>query len=642
MMRRSGYRTKLFACALGILLAASELPLMSAQALAADETGESGCVVEDHDNSLIASLSDANDKVDSALQSEAVDASTLASAVASSDDDVETLIDGQAKTFYFDEGTMVSGNLRVVVEENSQAKFYFATKNNSSMYVSIENSEGVSTILTLCSENSSKTVYPVILPKGTYTLFYYSGKATSSVFSSVTIGYSTGGVTYPDDVLEFELNGDAESATELGSLSQLNRQSKFRGTIYVPLYDGTDKSVYDSDWYHFSLSESNAVSIQLSAGTPVLYALVDSDGEYVTDSLGNTVVGRAGKQPVATSCFVGFLSAGDYYLEILGDIDDSDVEAGKVYTGSVEMASSVAEDGTFSGSYRSSGSSSYWIFESDGERPTTVSLSSMSDMVTLSVVDSSGSIAHYNGDSSKATLKTYKSVGGGKVNLQLSCGILPKGTYMVKLTPSPSSSGKGYSGTVEQTTFTDVLSTTAHSEDIEWLASSGISTGWTESDGTRTFRPFTGVVRADMAAFLYRMAGSPEYTAPDVSPFADVNTSTAHYKEICWLAESGISQGWTESDGSKTFRPYTTVVRADMAAFLYRLTGSPDYEVSGKPFADCGSSTAHYKEVCWLASTGVSQGWTESDGTKTFRPYTTVVRADMAAFLHRMKTKGLV
>ena len=205
----------------------------------------------------------------------------------------------------------------------------------------------------------------------------------------------------------------------------------------------------------------------------------------------------------------------------------------------------------------------------------------------------------------------------------------------------PNNVAATYTAQKEQIVFADVSSTTAHSADIEWLASSGVSTGWTESDGTRTFRPFTGVVRADMAAFLYRMAGSPEYTAPDVSPFADVNTSTAHYKEICWLAESGISQGWAESDGTKTFRPYTTVVRADMAAFLYRLAGSPGYDVSGKPFADCGEDTAHYKEVCWLASTGVSQGWTEADGTKTFRPYTTVVRADMAAFLHRMRDKGL-
>ena len=78
-----------------------------------------------------------------------------------------------------------------------------------------------------------------------------------------------------------------------------------------------------------------------------------------------------------------------------------------------------------------------------------------------------------------------------------------------------------------------------------------------------------------------------------------------------------------------------------MAAFLYRLAGSPSYAVSGSPFIDCGSKTPHYKEVCWLASTGVSAGWDVSGG-REFRSYTKVARADMAAFLHRMKDKGLV
>ena len=188
--------------------------------------------------------------------------------------------------------------------------------------------------------------------------------------------------------------------------------------------------------------------------------------------------------------------------------------------------------------------------------------------------------------------------------------------------------------------YTDVDSDTAHAEDVTWLGKSGVSDGWSESDGTRTFRPYTDIARADMAAFLYRLAGKPEYTAPATSPFKDVTSDTPHYEEICWLAEKGISQGWSVS-GGKEFRPYDKVARCDMAAFLYRLAGSPSYAVSGSPFIDCGSKTPHYKEVCWLASTGVSAGWDVSGG-REFRSYTKVARADMAAFLHRMKDKGLV
>ena len=188
--------------------------------------------------------------------------------------------------------------------------------------------------------------------------------------------------------------------------------------------------------------------------------------------------------------------------------------------------------------------------------------------------------------------------------------------------------------------YTDVDSDTAHAEDVTWLGKSGVSDGWSESDGTRTFRPYTDIARADMAAFLYRLAGKPEYTAPATSPFKDVTSDTPHYEEICWLAEKGISQGWSVS-GGREFRPYASVARCDMAAFLYRMAGSPSYTVSGSPFIDCSSKTPHYKEVCWLASTGVSAGWDVSGG-REFRSYTKVARADMAAFLHRMKDKGLV
>jgi len=95
------------------------------------------------------------------------------------------------------------------------------------------------------------------------------------------------------------------------------------------------------------------------------------------------------------------------------------------------------------------------------------------------------------------------------------------------------------------------------------MADAGISTGW--SDGT--FRPGEPVSRIAMAAFMYRFAGSPVFTPPAVSPFTDVPTGMTFYKEISWMADAGISTGW--SDGS--FRPGTEVSRQAMAAFMFRL-----------------------------------------------------------------------
>ena len=121
--------------------------------------------------------------------------------------------------------------------------------------------------------------------------------------------------------------------------------------------------------------------------------------------------------------------------------------------------------------------------------------------------------------------------------------------------------------------------------------------------------------------------------------FADVTDSTDHAPHIRWLAEEGISRGWDNKDGTFRYEPYLNVARADMAAFLYRLAGSPAFEPSAADlaaFSDVDEGTPHYKEVLWLASAGISEGWDAGGGARVFRPYDEIARIDMAAFLHRL------
>ena len=193
---------------------------------------------------------------------------------------------------------------------------------------------------------------------------------------------------------------------------------------------------------------------------------------------------------------------------------------------------------------------------------------------------------------------------------------------------------------VEKVSFADVDEGTSHKDEVAWLAANGISKGWENADGTFDFRPYETVKRADMAAFLYRLAGEPEFDAKGVS-FADVDESTPHREAILWLASEGISTGWKAADGTAEFRPYDQIARCDMAAFLYRMAGEPEFETD-KGFADVAKGTPHYEAVLWLAETGVSEGWELEDGTAEFRPYDLIARADMAAFLQRMAVKDLV
>lgn len=72
-----------------------------------------------------------------------------------------------------------------------------------------------------------------------------------------------------------------------------------------------------------------------------------------------------------------------------------------------------------------------------------------------------------------------------------------------------------------------------------------------------------------MAAFIYRLANEPEFTAPAESPFTDVSTSGQFYKEIAWLGTTGITTGFPD----RTYHPMDDVHRDAMAAFLYRYNG---------------------------------------------------------------------
>jgi hypothetical protein len=172
--------------------------------------------------------------------------------------------------------------------------------------------------------------------------------------------------------------------------------------------------------------------------------------------------------------------------------------------------------------------------------------------------------------------------------------------------------------------FRDVPPGNQFYKEITWAGSSGLATGW--DDGT--YRPYDPINRDAMAAFIYRLAGSPSYDVPKVSPFKDVATDNLFYREIAWLHETGISTGW--DDG--TFRPYDPINRDAMAAFLYRLAGKPQWTAPAtSPFVDMTARTQFYAEVTWLAEVGITTGWDDN----TFRPVSPVNRDAMAAFLYR-------
>ncbi|MDO5534839.1 MAG: S8 family serine peptidase [Propionibacteriaceae bacterium] len=189
--------------------------------------------------------------------------------------------------------------------------------------------------------------------------------------------------------------------------------------------------------------------------------------------------------------------------------------------------------------------------------------------------------------------------------------------------------------------FIDVPPGTQFFDEINWMADQGISTGWETPDGAE-YRPVTPIARDAIAAFIYRLAGSPEFTEPEESPFTDVKPGDQFYKEISWLAEAGISTGYSGAQG-KEFRPLNPVNRDAIAAFMYRLADQPEFTPPAtSPFTDMTPETQFYKEISWMAANEISTGWVTEDGAE-FRPVSPINRDAMAAFIYRLKAeKGLV
>lgn len=107
-------------------------------------------------------------------------------------------------------------------------------------------------------------------------------------------------------------------------------------------------------------------------------------------------------------------------------------------------------------------------------------------------------------------------------------------------------------------TFTDVAPPAFYDTPVSWLVGAGITSGIAPGK----FGPSNTVTRAQMATFLWALAGSP---APAGTPgFSDVPNGQFYTEPVAWLVEVGVTQGTSPT----TFSPNAPVTRGQMAVFL--------------------------------------------------------------------------
>ena len=84
-----------------------------------------------------------------------------------------------------------------------------------------------------------------------------------------------------------------------------------------------------------------------------------------------------------------------------------------------------------------------------------------------------------------------------------------------------------------------------------------------------SFRPQRQVTRAELAAFVFRLATDGEQLPepPSTAPFQDVAADHRLAAEIAWMREHGLITGY--ADG--TYRPNRPISRGEVAAVMHRL-----------------------------------------------------------------------
>ncbi len=167
--------------------------------------------------------------------------------------------------------------------------------------------------------------------------------------------------------------------------------------------------------------------------------------------------------------------------------------------------------------------------------------------------------------------------------------------------------------------FSDVEEGKWYTEPVNAAAAAGLVNGFTDG----TFRPAALITRAEVAAILYRMAGSPEVEAKAV--FNDVAADNWAAKAVTWCAENGIVNG---SAGS--FMPTQTVTRQDLATMLVRLNTNVLHkelpaDAEAPAFADNDQIAAYAAEAVYLLQkAGIVNG---TDGN--FNPRSGASRAEV-------------
>lgn len=183
--------------------------------------------------------------------------------------------------------------------------------------------------------------------------------------------------------------------------------------------------------------------------------------------------------------------------------------------------------------------------------------------------------------------------------------------YVPEDATAPNPFGTSTSTNPSAPVFADVAANAYYADAVAWAVEKNITSGTSAT----TFSPNENCTRAQILAFLWRAAGSPE---PKNSPaFTDVKADAYYAKAAAWAAENGMVSG-------STFAPDSPCTREMAVEFMWKYAGSPDAAQAN--FTDISSAA-----VNWAVEAGVTSGTSAT----TFSPDNICTRGQIVTFLYR-------
>lgn len=140
------------------------------------------------------------------------------------------------------------------------------------------------------------------------------------------------------------------------------------------------------------------------------------------------------------------------------------------------------------------------------------------------------------------------------------------------------------------------------------------------------FSPDLGMTRGMLVKVLHNLENNPD--AGKTLSFTDVSQDDWYAQAVSWAVEKEIVKGYSP----ELFGPEDPITREQLAAILYRLSGSPATSDSAPSFAD-GEEIGGFAKpaVIWAADAGIINGV----GENRFSPQGTATRGEAAAMLMR-------